>query len=145
MNVDRFWSKVMVAGDCWLWTGRTSDKGYGRFWVPPRELMAHRVAYELEVGPIPEGLTLDHLCRVRNCVNPAHLEPVTAGENVLRGEGPTARHARQTHCKHGHEFTEENTLIEPHGARSCRACSRRRSAAHWRRKRPSLIANGENE
>ena len=80
---DRFWAKVDKGIFCWDWLGGKSN-GYGRFWVEGRLVQAHRWAYETMVGPIPEGLTLDHLCRVRYCVNPSHLEPVTLGENIRR-------------------------------------------------------------
>ena len=90
---------------------------------------AHRVAYRLEVGPIPRGLVLDHLCRVRNCVRPDHLEPVTRGENVLRGETIPAANRAKTACKDGHDFDEENTYIAPNGHRGCRKC---RAAAQAR-------------
>lgn len=83
--------------------------------------MAHRMAYEELVGPIADGLQIDHLCRVRCCVNPAHLEPVTQAENIRRGVSPTAANRRKTHCKHGHEFTTENTRLVPEG-RICRRC-----------------------
>jgi hypothetical protein len=119
-------------GECWPWLGQKDEKGYGQVRESnrrSRSLMAHRVVYELLVGLIPEGLTLDHLCRVRHCVNPAHLEPVTNRENILRGDGPAARHARQTHCKYGHPFDEQNTLHRRNGrGRSCRTCQRERSA-----------------
>ena len=85
---ERFWEKVDKAGqdECWLWTAnKTAPNGHGRFLGPGGQVMAHRFAYELLVGPIPEGLVIDHLCRVRLCVNPAHLEPVTAEENIRRG------------------------------------------------------------
>jgi len=104
-----------------------SAEGYGTFYLDGRSQKAHRVAYELLVGPIPEGLTLDHLCRVRHCVNPDHLEPVTRLENWRRGTGPSAASRRQrskTRCKHGHEFSEENTYVTAAGARQCRTCHR---------------------
>lgn len=126
INAKRFWSKVDRSGDCWLWLRATSSKGYGRFWVGgawQADVLAHRVAYELEVGPVPDGLTIDHLCRNTSCVNPDHLEPVTNRENILRGTGPAALRARQTHCKRGHPFDEVNTRFTGLGAqRSCRAC-----------------------
>lgn len=109
---------------CWNWTGTIADTGYGRV----RKAYAHRVAYEFWIGPIPDGLQIDHLCRNRRCFNPEHLEAVTQRENILRGESPMARHARRTHCVHGHEFTAENTYSPPSGAthRHCRTCIRNR-------------------
>ena len=108
---------------CWLWTAATQSDGYGQFWLSPRVQLAHRVAYELLVGPIPEGLELDHVRargRIhRHCVNPAHLEPVTKLENQARGKKAT-----KTHCKRGHEFTPENTYRRPRGGRACRTCVR---------------------
>lgn len=109
---------------CMLFTGTLDRDGYGRLQVNGRRWVAHRAAYELAHGPIPDGLTLDHLCRVRNCVNPAHLEPVTLRENVLRGEGQSARNAVATHCHQGHPFDEANTYRRPGGGRTCRACKR---------------------
>jgi len=83
---DRFWSKVNKTNTCWLWEGTVENTGYGSFAVShTKGVLAHRLAYELSVGEIPSGLTLDHLCRVRNCVNPDHLEPVTCAENIRRG------------------------------------------------------------
>jgi hypothetical protein len=124
--VDRFWSKVDKRPDgCWLWLDVPDVKGYGTLKVEGRRVKAHRFAYELLTGPIPEGLTLDHLCLVKPCVNPAHLEPVTARENTIRSPFTTPGiHIRQTHCKRGHPFDAENTLRKPSGARQCRTCRR---------------------
>ncbi len=123
----RFWAKVNKTETCWLWTGGTSrgsGEPYGSF-HPSRSVLvrAHVFAYEMLVGPVPLGLVLDHLCRVRMCCNPAHLEPVTPQVNVLRGIGPTAINAAKTHCDHGHEFTPENTGEVTAGGRYCKACA----------------------
>lgn len=124
---ERFWAKVDKngPGGCWLWTAGTS-KGYGQFLNG-----AHRVSYEMLVGPIPEGLHIDHLCRVRACVNPDHLEPVTRKENILRGVGAPAVNARKTHCSQGHPYNDENTYAYTYAngkesRRDCRACQRER-------------------
>ena len=126
----RFWVKVQKRGPggCWLWTGALGGGGYGAFTADGRQQVAHRFAYELLVAPIPPGLVLDHLCRVRHCVNPAHLEPVTAGENLRRG---ISANAVKTHCKHGHRYDEANTYRRKNGTRSCRACH----LARYRRQR----------
>jgi hypothetical protein len=92
------------------------------------------VAYELAIGPIPEGLTIDHLCRNRGCVNPAHLEAVTNRTNLLRGDGIAALNARKTHCKRGHEFTPENTYVWREGTRACRACHTAQEQARRQKK-----------
>lgn len=127
---DLFWAKVDRHGPsgCWLWLAADNGAGYGMFYVRSsgirRGILAHRLAYELLVGPIPDGLQLDHLCRNTICVNPAHLEPVTPRENCRRGVSPTAINGRKTLCVHGHEFTPENTYVYPNGRRRCRACSK---------------------
>lgn len=110
---------------CWVWMGGRVSSGYGAIKDRGKQLPVHRAAYELYVGPIPEGLVLDHLCRNRPCWRPAHLEVVTQQVNTLRGVGLTASQALQTHCKHGHEFTPENTYTggSPPGRR-CRTCRR---------------------
>jgi hypothetical protein len=123
---ERFWAKVNKTETCWLWTGASSQLGYGRLWVNGKWPQAHRLAYEWLVGPIPPGLVLDHLCRRPACVNPTHLEPVTQRENVARGVGPqvvSAMRQAQTHCKRGHEFTEANTYMY-RGSRCCRTCNK---------------------
>lgn len=126
----RFWSKVDRRGpnECWPWCGPLGN-GYGLFVAKPfyaNTQRAHRVAYELMVGPIPEGLHIDHLCRNRGCVNPAHMEPVTCAENVLRGVGFGAINRAKTHCPQGHAYDAANTYINKNGRRQCRACSRDR-------------------
>lgn len=119
----RFWAKVDKRGDddCWWWQGATNE-GYGRFFDGKGSKAAHRWAYENIVGPIPDGLVIDHLCRNRGCVNPAHMEPVTDRENILRGEGRGAKQARQTRCKRGHPLEGDNLYNRPDGSRQCRAC-----------------------
>lgn len=113
---------------CWLWEWYVHRSGYGMLRQDGRARYAHRVIYERFRGPIPKGLQLDHLCRVRHCVNPDHLEPVTARENQRRGNGWPGIHARKTHCIRGHEFTPENTMIVLNG-RNCAACAHMRSLA----------------
>lgn len=126
---ERFWQKVTPTGFCWIWTGTKSGEGYGKFKPHSGRSShwAHRYAYELLVGAIPEGMHLDHLCRNRACVNPDHIEPVSMAENIRRGFSPSARNGRKTHCKRGHEFTPENTWVVYRGSweeRRCRACQR---------------------
>jgi len=108
-----------MRSDCWLYLGPFNPQGYGIYCMK----MAHRLAYESFVGPIPDGLTIDHLCRTRHCINPRHLEPVTNKENVLRGESLSAINAKKTHCPKGHPYFGKNLLIRPAGSRSCRACA----------------------
>jgi hypothetical protein len=133
----RFTAKYEVAeSGCWPWTAYVNPWGYGMFRVASRESMrlAHRVAYELFVGPIRAGLEVDHLCKVRNCVNPAHLEPVTQAENMRRSELPARRgvhNASKAACPQGHPYDVGNTYLTPNGDRQCRTCRRvhRRASA----------------
>lgn len=135
----RFWSKVSIGApnDCWLWIAQISLGGYGVFWFENRGQSAHRVVYKLLIGPIPEGLSIDHLCRVRRCVNPHHLEPVTQKENALRGVSPWARNAHKTHCPQGHVYNQTNTRIVA-GSRYCRECGRARCRSYYRRKKQEM-------
>lgn len=122
-DIERLGGKFLVDDGCWNWIGNKNQSGYGRFKRSSRYFSAHRVVYELFVGPIPEGLELDHTCSNRGCVRPDHLESVTHRENTLRGSTITARHAAQTHCVNHHEFTPENTAVRTdNGGRRCRAC-----------------------
>lgn len=120
----RFWAKVQ-GGDvtsCWIWKAAILHNGYGQFRANGVAVKAHRWAYEYLRAEIPAGLVIDHLCRNRACVNPWHLDPVTAKTNVLRGVGHTARNAAKTHCSHGHPYSEANTYTDANGWRRCRTC-----------------------
>lgn len=140
---ERFWEKVSFGhgpGACWMWVGGIQSDGYGTFFVRLEErrrvqARAHRFSYELNVGPIPKGLGLDHLCRNRECVNPAHLEPVTQRENVLRGEGTPAKNAKKTHCIRGHPLSGDNVYNHPDGSRRCRECIIKRGRENYKRKK----------
>ena len=131
---ERFWPKVDASGDCWEWTATRTKLGYGMFalYINPADtqttgVCAHRFAYESLVGPIPEGLVLDHLCRNPGCVNPDHLQPVTQAENHRRGIRWTPQKLNRTTCKHGHTFEGDNVGRHKDGARYCRTCSRVRT------------------
>lgn len=124
---DRFWGKVEKTETCWLWTGALNNRGYGQVRRRPHLFLAHRLAYEERYGAIPDGLVLDHLCRVTNCVNPEHLEAVTQRENMRR----SVRKPR-SHCRHGHEMTTENTIITPR-QRVCRTCKNKSSNRYYHR------------
>ncbi len=113
---------------CWLWTGTIRGTGYGTMKIFGGFAYAHRLSYELFVGPIPDGLVIDHLCCNRACVNYEHLEPVTNQENLLRSPNTLAgKNARQSHCPQGHPYEGENLVVFG-GARACRECGR----VHWR-------------
>ena len=147
--LDRFMAKVVILDDgCWEWTGARYRNGYGAFKGPEKVTCAHRIGYELLVGPIPSGLEIDHLCRNRACVNPEHLDPVPHGVNVGRGGN-----AIKTHCPRGHAYDERNTYRKNSKgklSRQCRACHaederHRRATAHGdvdeRTRRPNAEAS----
>lgn len=129
MIPERFWTAIAHDPDtgCWLWQRHPFAAGYGLFRVDGKRWLIHRYSYTALVGPIPDGLHIDHLCRNRHCVNPDHLEPVTQRENIRRA-------LVKTHCLHGHEFTPENTYLH-RGDRWCRACMNRRNREAYARRK----------
>ena len=132
---ERFWEKVSPGPGCWEWTGYVTPQGYGTLFGGPsvaRPLLAHRVSYELARGPIPSGRELDHLCRNRRCVNPAHLEPVTALVNWERGESPSLANRAKDRCPRGHRYTTDNTWRNAKGHRWCRHCARIKALRRYR-------------
>lgn len=138
VDAARFWSKIRKTETCWLWTGYMV-LGYGRFELAGESVLAHRLGYYLSGGLLPAlPDVLDHLCRVRPCVHPGHIEVVTLGENVLRGMGRTAVNSHLTHCLNGHPFSDANTYLFPcksgNIGRYCRICRAARQA-QWVAKR----------
>lgn len=136
--LDKFWARVSPEPNtgCWLWMGQSNGRGYGRLHLHDHQLvLAHRFSWEIHKGLVPDGLELDHLCKVKICVNPDHLEPVTHEENIARGNGGWMQRA-QTECVNGHEFTAENTYnyLSKRGIskRQCKECNRIRSRL-WQR------------
>lgn len=123
---------------CWIWTANLRKDGYADIGDGPKKKLAHRVSYELHKGSIPDGMVIDHLCRVPCCVNPSHLEAVSPRENYIRGIGlPTMleRLSKRTHCKNGHEVSVLNTHVNELGQRSCRVCWRTRARFYRKQKR----------
>lgn len=134
---ERLWSGLDKSGanGCWLWTRAVDAYGYGAIRAGGTMRKTHRLAYELLAGPIPDGLQLDHLCRVRHCANPSHLEPVTSRENSQRGVK-----AKQETCQRGHHFDAENTRRRANGRRTCRRCEFQRRHA---RRRSGALTGGD--
>jgi hypothetical protein len=147
-TLERFITKVDVhspvpdyapeLGQCHWWTAYINADGYGQLGIDGKKIYAHRWAYEHYVGPIPEGMHIDHLCRVRHCVRPSHLEPVTQKENILRGEGLCAKNAVKTHCPQGHEYAGENLYLYRRYKR-CRACHRAESLKNYYNKKDKNV------
>ena len=132
---DRFWKKVNEeASGCLTWQAHLNQGGYGRFRVGNRMVLAHRFSYESMVGPVPEGLELDHLCRNRACVNPEHLEPVTRAVNQQRSPLLGDLNRNKTHCKRNHPYDESNTHTTAAGTRACKECDRLKHALARERK-----------
>lgn len=155
----KFWAAVdkngpqsgLVPGRCWLWTRGKTKQGYGTF-RPNRgdrqPQLVHRLSHQWYIGPIPEGHVVDHLCRVRPCVRPAHLEAVTNEENLRRGAGYALQNGMRTSCINGHEYTDENTYTDPHGGVRCRECARIRDRqphrlSTLRKKNRKVITHGK--
>jgi hypothetical protein len=139
--LERLFSRTIRGpGGCWLWTGGKSD-GYAMLRVQGRMVRLHRTVYEQLVGPVPSGLEIDHLCRVRCCLNPEHMEPVAKRVNILRGEGACAVHARKVTCVRGHPLSGENLEIEGGKFRRCKQCRRDGQMRRWRERRVALDGN----
>ena len=134
-RVQRFWEKVVKTDGCWLWIGARHPNGYGNFTANTGQVCcAHRYAYELLVDKIPPGMTIDHICKVRNCVNPDHLRVMTQSANSRIGYYPNRD---KTHCKRGHPLSGENLRITSTGGRACRECGR-----IWSREKYSKLHGG---
>jgi hypothetical protein len=138
---DRFWTRVTPKRfGCWIWEGGKDSNGYSFISWEGRNIRGHQLAYQQLVGPVPEGLQLDHLCERKACVNPNHLEPVTQIVNILRSATSVpGMNARKSHCKYGHPFSQENTYRTSRGHRQCRSCRRARRVGSLTHK------DGEND
>lgn len=131
---ERFWAYVEKTETCWVWKGGLSATGYGQFHYEGRNWRVHRYSYTLLVGPITDGLVLDHLCRNRACVNPDHLEAVSNRTNIVRGQTLPAENVAKTHCARQHPYDEENTWVNSKGHRYCRKCHAENQRNYTQRK-----------
>jgi len=135
----RFWSKVRKTDQCWFWTAsKIGNRGYGKYWHDGKLKLAHVVSFEAHHGPVPTGLVVDHICNVRECVNPNHLQAITQRDNARRGAGFSGLNSRKTHCAKGHELTDENVKIVKRVdgiRRKCRECDRQEKRNARRREK----------
>ena len=141
MEITRRFYRYIIFKQCWEWQGSKGSHGYGRFQVDGKQWLAHRFSYTLFIGDIPDGLVIDHLCRNKTCVNPAHLEVVTHGQNIRRGEAGQITGQRQkekTHCPQGHPYSGSNVL-QFGKSRHCRECGRKRAREYQRKKRKQSV------
>lgn len=141
--MERFWSKVEKTKGCWFWNGGLNDDGYGIFANSCGSQFAHRFVYEKLVGPVPKGKEIDHLCRVRRCVRPSHLEPVTHAENIARGDYSGNMNLAElkrakTHCPQGHPYSGDNLIIDgTSGARRCHICTNEKARRYQNKRKRS--------
>jgi len=133
----RFWDKVRKTESCWLWTAYINNRGYGKFNLNGNAEYSHRLSYIEAKGPIPKGLQIDHICRVRNCVKPDHLEAVTRKENILRGESIHAKNARKKKCLLGHKFVR--VIYPSRQQRRCLICHRIKMRAYSAKKKEAEL------
>jgi hypothetical protein len=132
-SLEKYIERIPESG-CWIWLGAVNQFGYGRAYANGKTTSAHRVVYEALVGPIPDGLIIDHLCRTRCCVNPSHLEPVTQRSNVLRGVGWAAINSKLTHCPQGHPYDRSKSYSGKPVTRFCSICNNRNQIAYRARR-----------
>ena len=142
--VRRFYLFVLPARGCWEWRGARLSNGYCVFWFQGKNVKAHRWAYEHCVAPIAKGMTIDHLCRNRACVNVLHMEVTTMRENLARGTSPSARMALRGGCSRGHLFSLDNTWYSSSGWRICKTCNRDNKARYKARKRLTPLEKEES-
>lgn len=143
-TVETFCRKIIVTDGCWLYNGYIAQSGYGQFAIKGRSKFTHRIMWELVGRDIDLTKRLDHLCRVRNCVNPAHLEQVTARTNTVRGISVPAINANKTHCVRGHELSGDNLYVRKASQkRNCKRCHRDMMRLRMRRIKAELKARQE--
>ncbi len=142
-NPENIWKHIVVPKDpnaCWEWTGFRHDDGYGIMGFNNQNYMAHRFVYEYLVGEIPDGLTINHDCRNRACMNPKHLSPMTFEENISLGDFSTNNHnKKKTHCPKGHNYSKENLYFRPDGRRECLICKRESNRNCYHKKKAILL------